>query len=197
MKRYRIVMFILALSALLASCAYYPYGPNGYYNTQVGAAVGAGTGALIGQAIGGNTESTLIGLAAGTIIGALVGNAVDQDYQAARDAAQYNKPVIYYDKNGRAVEAVPEASTDPNCRKITKRIWENGELVKETVEEICGPPAVRYYAAPPPPPPYYYGGWGWAPSFSFYYGRPYYHGYYGHGYYGPRPYPYYRGWHRW
>jgi hypothetical protein len=189
MKRYHSLMLMLVLPLLLVSCAYYPYGR---YNTQVGAAVGAGTGALIGQAIGGNTESTLIGLAAGTIIGALVGNAVDQDYQAARDAAQYNKPVIYYDKNGRAVEAVPEAGTDPNCRKITKRIWENGELVKETVEEICEPSAVRYYSAPPPA--YYHGwwGWGWAPNFSFYYGRPYYGGYYGY-----RPYPYYRGWHHW
>jgi hypothetical protein len=192
MKRYYLVILMLALPLILVSCAYYPYGR---YNTQAGAVIGAGTGALIGQAIGGNTESTLIGLAAGTILGALVGNAVDQDYQAARDAAQYNKPVIYYDRNGRAVEAVPAASTDPNCRNITKRIWENGELVKETVEEVCEPPAVRYYAAPPPPP--YYGWWGWAPSFSFYYGRPYSHGYYGHGYYGPRPYPYYRGWHRW
>ena len=60
---------------MLASCAHYP--PD-RYNTQFGAAVGDGTGALIGQAIGGNTESTLIGLAAGTILGALVGNAVDQ-----------------------------------------------------------------------------------------------------------------------
>jgi hypothetical protein len=195
MNKYHVVILILALSLPLVSCAYYPYGPSGYYNTQVGAAVGAGTGALIGQAIGGNTESTLIGLAAGTILGALVGNAVDQDYQAARDAAQYGKPVILYDRNGRAVEAVPEETSDPNCQKVRKRIWENGELVKETVEEICGPPAVRYYAAPPPPPPpYYYGGWGWPffPSFSFYYGRPYYGGYYGH-----RPYPYYHGWRRW
>jgi hypothetical protein len=189
MKRYCLVILMLALPLVLVSCAYYPYGR---YNTQAGAVIGAGTGALIGQAIGGNTESTLIGLAAGTILGALVGNAVDQDYQAARDAAVYNKPVIYYDRNGRAVEAVPAASTNPNCRNITKRIWENGELVKETVEEVCEPPAVRYYAAPPPPPPYYYNWWGWAPSFSFYYGRPYYGGYYGY-----RPYHHYHGWHRW
>ena len=192
MKRYYLVILMLALPLILVSCAYYPYGR---YNTQAGAVIGAGTGALIGQAIGGNTESTLIGLAAGTILGALVGNAVDQDYQAARDAAQYNKPVIYYDRNGRAVEAIPQGTSDPNCRKITKRIWENGQLVKETVEEICEPPAVRYYAAPsPPPPPYYYGWWGWpfVPSFSFYYGRPYYGGYYGY-----RPYPRPYGWHRW
>jgi len=185
MKRYYLVLTMAVLSLLIVSCATYP---PGRYNTQVGAVVGAGTGALIGQAIGGNAEGTLIGLAAGTIIGALVGNAVDQDYQAARDAAQYNKPVIYYDRNGRAVEAVPEAGTDPNCRKITKRIWENGELVKETVEEICEPPVVRYYSAPPP---YYYGWWGWgAPSFSFHFGRPYYRGHYGYR-------PYYHGWHHW
>ncbi len=176
----------MTLSCLLASCAHYP--PD-RYNTQKGAAVGAGMGALIGQAIGGNTEGTLIGLAAGTIFGALVGNAADQDYQAARDAAQYGKPVIYYDKSGHAVEAVPEETTDPNCQKVRKRVWENGNLVKETVEEVCypPPPVVRYYPAPPPPPAYYYGWWGWpvVPNFSFYYGRPY-----GHGHYRHRPHSY-------
>ena len=191
MKKYHVVILSLTLSFLLVSCAHYP--PD-RYNTQVGAAVGAGTGALIGQAIGGNTQSTLIGLAAGTIIGALVGNAVDQDYQAARDAAHYGKPVIYYDKSGHAVEAIPEGANDPNCQKVRKRIWEDGKLVKETVEEVCGPPVpvVRYYPAPPPPPAYYYGWWGWpvVPSFSFYFGRPYRHGYYRH-----HPYPYYHGWH--
>jgi len=70
---------------------------------------------------------------------ALVGNAVDQDYQAARDAAQYNKPVIYYDRNGRAVEAVPAASTDPNCRKITKRIWRMGNWSKRRLKKSVSP----------------------------------------------------------
>jgi hypothetical protein len=191
MKKYQIVTLILILSLLFVSCATYP---PGRYNTQAGAVVGAGTGALIGQAIGGSAESTLIGLAAGTIIGALVGNAVDQDYQAAQDAARYDKPVIYYDRDGHAVEAVPEGTTDPNCRKVTKRIWENGELVRETVEEVCdsAPPGPRYYAAPSPPP-YYYGWWGWPffPSLSFYIGRPHYGGHYGH-----RPYFRSHGWHR-
>ena len=172
MRKYIIGLLIPALSFLVASCAHYPHDR---YNTQVGAAVGAGTGALIGQAIGHNTEGTLIGLAAGTILGALVGNAVDQDYQAARDAAQHGKPVIYYDKSGRAVEAIPEGARDPNCRRVRKRIWENGTLIKETVEEVCGPPpapVVRYYPPPPPPPVYYYGWWGW-PRLSFHLGWPY------------------------
>jgi hypothetical protein len=181
MKKYYLIIIAMALSWFLVSCAHYP--PD-RYNTQKGAAVGGATGALIGQAIGGNTESTLVGLAAGTILGALVGNAADQDYQAARDAAQYGKPVIYYDKNGYAVEAVPEETNDPNCQKVRKRVWENGTLVKETVEEVCSsPPApqVRYYPAPPPPA-YYSGWWGWpvVPNFSFYYGRPYGHGHYRH-----------------
>jgi hypothetical protein len=174
MRKYYILILILTFSFSLVSCAHYPHDR---YNTQVGAAVGAGTGALIGQAIGGNTEGTLIGLAAGTILGALVGNAVDQDYQAARDAARHGKPVIYYDKSGHAVEAIPEGTNDPNCRRVRKRVWENGTLVKETVEEVCGPPPaplVRYSPTPPPPPVFYYGWWGW-PRLSFHFGRPYRH----------------------
>ena len=192
MKKYHVMIFTLALSFLVVSCATVPYDR---FNTQKGAAIGAGVGALIGQAIGGNTEGTLIGLAAGTILGALVGNAADQDYQAVRDATQYGKPVIYYDNSGHAIEAIPEGANYPNCRKVRKRIWENGKLIKETVEEICDPPVpvVRYYPAPPPPPAYYYGWWGWpvVPGVSFYYGRPKYHGYFrshGHRHYRGRRY---------
>ncbi|MDY7035775.1 MAG: glycine zipper 2TM domain-containing protein [Thermodesulfobacteriota bacterium] len=185
--------FIIASFFLFVSCA---NAPNARYNTQKYAAIGSGAGALIGQAIGGNTESTLIGLAAGTIIGAFVGNAIDQDYQAARDAALHGKQVIYYDKNGHAVEAIPEVANEPNCRKVRKRIWENGKLIKETVEEICDPPVpvVRYYPAPLPPPAYYYGWWGLpvVPSFSFYFGRPH---YWGHKRYHPHRHRYYHGRH--
>jgi hypothetical protein len=157
MKRYYPFLLFLGVSLVFSACA--PMPPD-RYNTQRGAAIGAGAGALIGQAIGRNAEDTLIGLAAGTILGALVGNAVDQDYQAARDAARYDRPVIYYDESGRAVEAIPEGAGDANCQRVRKRIWENGKLVKETVEEICGappPPVVRYYYPPPPPPSAYYG----------------------------------------
>ena len=202
MKKYHVVILFLTLSSLLVSCATVPYDR---YNTQKGAVIGAGVGALIGQAIGGNTAGTLTGLAAGTILGALVGNAVDQDYEAVREAAQSGKPVIYYDENGHAVEAIPEEIDDPNCTRVRKRIWENGKLIKETVEEICGPspPVVEYYP-PPPPPPRYYTWWGWPvfPRFSFYYGKPHYrwhlpHRHYPrhHDHFRHRHYPGRRGWH--
>lgn len=192
MKKLFVFLFILIVSAVLVSCAY----PPDRYNTQRGALVGAGAGALLGQAIGHNTGGTLIGLAAGTILGGLVGNAVDQDYQAARDAAQYQKPVIYYDKNGAAVEAIPGAyDQKSNCRKVTRRTWKDGQIVSETVEEICNEPGTvvaqpaPQYVYPAPPPTYVY-------PYPYHY-YPYY----------PYPYPgiylrfggphYRHGYHRW
>ena len=47
-----------------------------------GTLIGAGGGALAGQAIGGNTKGTLIGAGAGALIGGAVGN--DQDKRQRR-----------------------------------------------------------------------------------------------------------------
>ncbi|MDG2201043.1 MAG: glycine zipper domain-containing protein [Phycisphaerales bacterium] len=48
-------------------------------DAQTGALVGAGGGALAGQAIGGNTKSTLIGAGAGAVAGYIIGNEMDKD----------------------------------------------------------------------------------------------------------------------
>jgi uncharacterized protein YcfJ len=126
-----LLLFFLFFSV---SCATTP----DRYNTQRGAAIGAGIGALLGQAIGRDTEGTLLGAGIGTVFGAIAGNAIDQDYQAARDAALINKRVVYVDDRGRAVEAIPlQTNQQTNCRKITKRHWDNGQLIRETIEEIC------------------------------------------------------------
>ncbi len=45
---------------------------------QTGALAGSGVGALVGQAIGHNTEATLIGGAVGTGVGYIIGNEVDK-----------------------------------------------------------------------------------------------------------------------
>lgn len=47
-------------------------------DAQTGALVGAGGGALLGQAIGGNTKSTLIGAGAGAGAGYIIGNEMDK-----------------------------------------------------------------------------------------------------------------------
>ena len=129
------IIFTLLAGLMLVSCA--TTSPD-RYNTQRGAAIGAGVGALAGQAIGRNTGGTLIGAAVGTLLGAIAGNAVDQDHQAAREAAATNKRVVYYDDRGGAVEAYPgPVDRQTDCRKVTKRVWDRGQLVSETVEEIC------------------------------------------------------------
>jgi uncharacterized protein YcfJ len=135
MKKYILSLLLLSVMFLSSSCA--PMYQD-RYNTQKGAAIGAGLGALLGQAIGRDTEATLLGAGIGTVFGAIAGNAVDQDYQAARDAAVLNKRVVYVDNRGRAVEAIPlQGPQQTNCRKVTKRYWDNGQLISETVEEIC------------------------------------------------------------
>lgn len=135
MKKIIRIILILSVMLLSVSCATVP---EDRYNTQKGAAIGAGIGALLGQAIGRDTEATLLGAGIGTVVGAIAGNAIDQDHQAARDAALLNKRVVYVDDQGRAVEAIPiQDSQQTNCRKVTKRHWDNGQLISETIEEIC------------------------------------------------------------
>ena len=127
-------VLIAVMMMVLASCAT----PQGQYNTQKGAAIGAGIGALLGQIIGHDTESTVIGMGVGTLMGAIAGNAVDQSNQAVRDAARMNKRIVYYDDKGRGVEAIPgQTNQQTKCKKVTKRLWDNGKLISETVEEVC------------------------------------------------------------
>lgn len=136
MKLSAVNIAFLIILAFTTSCATMPID---HYNTQKGAAVGAGIGALMGQAIGRDTGATLLGAGIGTLLGAIAGNAADQSYQVAREAVLTNKPVVYYDDQGGAVEAIPGPASRQrtDCRKVTKRVWSNDILVSETVEEIC------------------------------------------------------------
>src|SRR5210317_305716 len=141
-KRIRDAVVVLAAILFLLSCG----NPN-RYNTQRGAAIGAGVGALAGQLIGGNTKGTLIGAGVGTLLGAIVGNAVDQERQVAVEAAAMDKRIVYYDNKDRAIEAIPgPEDQQTKCRKVTMREWDRGNLVSEKVEEVCeGEKVTRYY----------------------------------------------------
>src|SRR4051794_30942306 len=52
-----------------------------------GTLAGAGVGALVGQAVGHNTASTLIGTGVGAGVGYLIGNEMDKNDVANRQAA--------------------------------------------------------------------------------------------------------------
>ena len=136
MKMIKVGIAFLSISIFLISCAStYP----DRFNTQRGAIIGAGMGALAGQLIGRNTQSTVIGAGVGTLLGAIVGNAVDQQRQIMNEAAATNKRIVYYDdSSGQAIEAIPGPEDQhTKCRKVTKRVWDKGYLVSERVEEVC------------------------------------------------------------
>jgi uncharacterized protein YcfJ len=141
-KRLGYAVVVLTAILFLISCA----NPH-RYNTQRGAAIGAGFGALAGQIIGRDTKGTLIGTGVGTLLGAIVGNAVDQEQQAAVEAAAMDKRIVYYDNKDRAVEAIPGPEDQhTKCRKVTMREWDKGNLVSEKVEEVCeGEKVSKYY----------------------------------------------------
>tara|TARA_Y100000589_G_C26935307_1_gene540089 strand:+ start:393 stop:755 length:363 start_codon:yes stop_codon:yes gene_type:complete len=69
----------------------------GCNNAGIGAGAGAGIGALAGQAIGGNTGSTLIGAGAGAAAGYVIGNEMDKS-QAEKDRQRMQREI---DENRR------------------------------------------------------------------------------------------------
>ena len=114
MKRMLIVLMVLGMA--LAGCA-----NTGRYNTQKGAAIGAGIGALVGQAMGRSTEATLIGAGAGTLLGSVFGNLEDQ--RAAEARARYSADPVAEAGRGGGYEAPDDqryaeaAPVDPPARQ--------------------------------------------------------------------------------
>ncbi len=143
-QRRKSAIVVLTLILFFISCV---GGNPNRYNTQRGAAIGAGVGALAGQLIGRNTKGTLIGAGVGTLLGAIVGNAVDQERQMAVESAAMDKRIVYYDKQDHAIEAIPGPEDQhTKCRKVTMREWDRGNLVSEKVEEVCeGEKVSKYY----------------------------------------------------
>lgn len=121
------IIAALSLAVLLSACV-----NTGRYNTQKGAAIGAGIGAIAGQVIGRDTGSTLIGAGVGTLIGSILGNAEDQQAAQLRDTStqqqlnqaqnQYTAPApqAQYDAPQRHYSApLPEAQEAPPGRWVT------------------------------------------------------------------------------
>ncbi len=122
MKR-QLAMILAGL--LLSACA-----PGTYY-TGTGAAVGGGIGAVMGQAVGHSTESTLVGAGVGALIGSVIGSYEDQ---------RVNGAGVYYETvEPRTVYVDPAPSVyiaAPQYRVTVPGRWKHSHR----------PP-------PPPPPP--------------------------------------------
>ncbi|MCP3872055.1 MAG: OmpA family protein [Desulfobacteraceae bacterium] len=74
MKKHFSIGVVFIISATLFSCA--TMQTNQEKGTAIGAGSGAAVGAILGQAIGKDTESTLIGAGIGAALGGLAGNQI-------------------------------------------------------------------------------------------------------------------------
>ncbi|MES0023131.1 MULTISPECIES: YMGG-like glycine zipper-containing protein [unclassified Mesorhizobium] len=83
------------MTAALAGCATQT---EQQQRATTGALIGGGVGALAGQALGGNTESTVVGAAGGALLGAVIG-------QSTTPQRRGEQLCRYQDRRGRIYTA--------------------------------------------------------------------------------------------
>ncbi len=112
-----------------------------YQGASLGAAVGAFSGALLDHH--NPWRGAVIGATAGAVLG---GGLVALSTQASQEAAATGQPRVYR-RGSTVVEAYPmEYNQRTRCRKVHKRIWQNGHLVTDRIEEVCrGTKVGNYY----------------------------------------------------
>lgn len=130
-------LLITFATGLLVACAVGPEPivttPRTYQGAGAGAAVGAGAGALIDKQ--NRWRGAVIGAALGAVLG---GTLTEVSARASREAAYQNQPVSYQSTDGwQRVEAHPQGTTSIGCRQVQERVYQNGQLVREQLREIC------------------------------------------------------------
>ena len=121
-----LTVLVIAAGFFLVSCA------SEGYNTQKGAAIGAGLGAIAGQVIGHDTASTLIGAAVGTLVGGIAGNAVDQHVTNQQKAGTAQQAGAYPSSS----QVTPQDQPPGQWVEVPGQ-WIGGKLV--TAHKVCVP----------------------------------------------------------
>jgi len=123
------IIGILSIGLFLTGCTEHQAKGAG-----VGSAVGGVAGALLDKK--NPWRGGVIGAALGAIFGATIS---DISAQASREAAQYRKPVEYRTTDGRGVYRAEPVGYDARtkCHKIRERVWEDGQLIKDQIKEVC------------------------------------------------------------
>lgn len=96
-----------------------------------GLVLGAGSGALVGQAIGRDSEATLIGTAVGGIFGYVVGNEMDKDRNGAIHIAP--QPVVYGPPPPPPLRFYDAYRPNPHVRQHHRHRYRTAEVCRETV----------------------------------------------------------------
>ena len=129
-----LVMAMLALVVSFSGCATAPQSPSkqAYQTGAVGAGVGAAAGALLDKK--NHWRGGVIGAGLGADLGGAVGEI---NNRAIQEAAYRQQPVVYTNSEGtQRVEAIPSGPKG-NCKLVTERYYENGQLIREVEREVC------------------------------------------------------------
>jgi len=140
MRKVATLLVGLLFLVMLSNCTT-TQGNATYQGAGLGAAIGAATGAII------DDDNRWRGAAIGALIGGVAGGAITEISKKA-SAQAYNAPtgqtvVIREAESNTVVQASPVSDKyyNPNarteCRKIHKRIIENGRVMKDVIEEVC------------------------------------------------------------
>lgn len=134
MKNKAIKIAIISFAFTLTSCV--------ANKAQMGAVGGAGLGAIVGQAIGRDTKSTLIGAALGGTLGYIVGNEMDKyDREQLRNVFETSvseQPVAWVNPNSRKEFRVTphsafQGQNNQPCRRAEVEVIKN-----RSTESITG-----------------------------------------------------------
>jgi len=120
--------------AALASCAGAPAAMPAHVEQRgAGAPVADGAGALIDK--GNRWRGAARGAALGDV---RTGSVTDISSRAARESVAAKLPVTYQSTDGwQRVEAEPGATGDPGCPQVHERVYEDNQLVREQIREMC------------------------------------------------------------
>ncbi len=140
MRAWGKLLGLLVLGLVFSACTT-TQGNAPYQGAGLGAAVGALSGALLDH------HNPWRGAVIGGAIGATLGGGLAAiSSRASSQAAATGQRVVYRD-GPTVIEATPlEYNQKTYCRKVHKRIWRNGELVTDRIEEVCeGSKTGNYY----------------------------------------------------
>lgn len=132
------VLMVSFVAGTLAACAAVQGSPlvttpRTYQGAGLGAAVGAGAGALVDKK--NHWRGAVLGGALGAVLG---GGLTEISSRAANEAAVQNRPVAYQTTDGfQRVEAAPQGRGPSGCRQVQERVYQNGQLIQERVREVC------------------------------------------------------------
>lgn len=136
MKKSICLLCTVTLSMTLVAGCYGPYGQP--TRTGEGAAVGAVVGGTAGVLF--SRRHPWRGGIIGGVLGAIAGATLaDISERAAMEAARTQQPAEYRTEDGRGLyRAEPmDYNATTRCRKVRERVWEDGQLIRDGVKEVC------------------------------------------------------------